>query len=103
MDYCAKEGIAIQAYSPLIRAQKMNNPVLKSVAERYNKTPAQILLRWCIQKEFICIPKSTKLQRIKENADVFDFNIFKEDMEVLGSLEEGLRTGRDKILQPWKG
>ena len=101
--YCQKEGIAVQAYSPLTRGEKLNHPTLKSMGKMYNKTSAQILLRWCLEKNFICIPKSSHLARIEENANVFDFSISEDDMNILDGLEEGFRTGRPKILQPWKG
>ena len=103
VNYCKKEGIAIQAYSPLTRGEKLDHPTLKSIADKYGKTPAQILLRWCIQKNYICIPKSSRSSRIVENAGIFDFQLSEEDMNVLDGLEEGFRTGKPKILLPWNG
>ncbi|KAJ7387023.1 hypothetical protein OS493_003986 [Desmophyllum pertusum] len=103
VNYCKKEGIAIQAYSPLTRGEKLGHPTLKSIADTYRKTPAQILLRWCIQKNYICIPKSSRSSRIVENASVFDFNLSDKDMNILDGLEEGFRTGKPKIQQPWNG
>ncbi|KXJ27622.1 uncharacterized protein LOC110235028 [Exaiptasia diaphana] len=103
VDYCKDRGIVIQAYSPLTRGQKLDNHVLRSLAYQYNRTPAQILLRWSLQKGFVCIPKSFQSERIKENSKVFDFYIEEPHMEILDSLEEGYRTGRDKILWPWNG
>lgn len=103
VNYCKDKGIAIQAYSPLTRGQKLNDPILKTLAKDYNKTPAQLLLRWSLHKGFVCIPKSFHYERIKENSKVFDFTIEQEHMKLLDSLEEGFRTGRDKILWPWNG
>lgn len=103
VDYCKDNGIVIQAYSPLTRGQKLDHHVLRTLAKQYDKTPAQILLRWSLQKGFVCIPKSFHYERIKENFKVFDFHIEQPHMDLLDSLEEGYRTGRDKILWPWNG
>lgn len=103
VNYCKKEGIALQAYSPLTRGEKLGHPTLNSIADKNRKTPAQILLRWCIQKGYICIPKSSRSSRIVENASIFDFNLPAEDIDILDGLEDGFRTGRPKILEPWNG
>jgi diketogulonate reductase-like aldo/keto reductase len=103
VDYCSNKGIAIQAYSPLTRGKKLDDPILKSIAKEYSKSPAQVLLRWSVQKGFVCIPKSFHFDRIKDNAKVFEFEIEQPHMDVLNGLEEGFRTGRDKILWPWNG
>lgn len=103
VNYCKKEGIAVQAYSPLTRGEKLGHPTLKFIANKRGKTPAQVLLRWCIQKGYVCIPKSSQSSRIIENASIFDFNLPQEDMNTLDGLEEGFRTGRPKILEPWNG
>lgn len=103
VDYCRKEGIAIQAYSPLTRGEKLGHPTLKVLGDKHKKTPAQILLRWCIQKGYICIPKSSQLSRIEENASIFDFELTDDDLNILDGLEEDFRTGRPKIKEPWNG
>lgn len=103
VNYCKKEGIAVQAYSPLTRGEKLGHHTLKFIANKHGKTPAQVLLRWCIQKGYVCIPKSSQSSRIIENASIFDFNLPQEDMNTLDGLEEGFRTGRPKILEPWNG
>lgn len=103
VNYCKKEGIAIQAYSPLTRGKKLGHPTLTTIGDKHRKTPAQILLRWCIEKGYICIPKSSRLSRVEENASIFDFNLSQDDMNVLDGLEEGFRTGRPKIEAPWNG
>ncbi len=94
-DYCESEGILIEAYTTLTRRKKFNNPVLKEIAEKYGKSPAQILIRWALQVHTIVIPKSTNKKRILENADVFDFEISAEDMERLNNLNENYRITWD--------
>jgi len=84
--YCEQEGIVVEAYSPLTKGQKLKDPLLVKMAERYSKSTAQLLIRWCLQHGTVCIPKSVKENRIVENGDVFDFNISDEDMQVLVSV-----------------
>ncbi|KAH8919400.1 Aldo/keto reductase [Atractiella rhizophila] len=88
-EFCDKEGILVQAYCPLVRGQRMTDPTLQKVAERHNKTPAQVLVRWSLQHDLNPLPKSTKASRIRENADVFDFELSKDDMEELDALDAG--------------
>ncbi len=88
VELCREQKIIIQAYSPLVRAKKMDDPPLLSLAEKYGKTPAQILVRWALQEGFSVIPKSSKEHRIKENGEVFDFEITTEDMEQIRNLNE---------------
>src|SRR6056297_831017 len=87
-DLCKKNEIQLEGYSPLARTQKFDNALLKKIAEELNKSPAQIMLRWGIQKDIVVIPKSTNHARIRENMDVFDFEISDENMEILDSLNE---------------
>ena len=103
VNYCRKEGIAIQAYSPLTRGEKLGHPTLKAIGDKHKKNPAQILLRWCVQKGYICIPKSSQLSRIEENASIFDFELTDDDLNILDGLEEDFRTGRPKIKERWNG
>ena len=70
----------------------MNDPVLNETAQKYAKTPAQILLRWVVQKNMMLIAKTTSKERMKENADIFDFKISDEDMSRLDSLNEDYHT-----------
>ena len=86
--FCHQHGIAYEAYSPLNRGKKLDNPVITKIASHYNKSPGQILLRWAIQKDIIVIPKSQKKVRIIENSDIFDFNISSEDMQRLDVLSD---------------
>ncbi|MDE2213391.1 MAG: aldo/keto reductase [Patescibacteria group bacterium] len=86
LEYCAAHGIALEAYSPLTRGRKLNNPRLGKIAVAHNKSPAQILIRWCLDHGAIAIPKSSNKQRIKENFDVFDFSLSPEEMQELDFL-----------------
>ena len=94
-DYCIANDIVVEAYTPIARNHKFNHPVIKGVSEKYNKTPAQIMLRWALQHNAIVIPKSSNPGRIKENSEIFDFNISDEDMTKLNSLNEDLRLSPD--------
>lgn len=88
MDYCHKNNIAVTDYCPLVRGKKMFDTRITDIATHYNKTNAQILIRWGIQHGNIVIPKSSHKERLEENINVFDFEISKEDMEKLDSLNE---------------
>ena len=87
---CRSHGIALEAYSPLTRGADLEDPTVVDVAGRVGRTPAQVLLRWALQREAIVIPKSTHRDRIRENFDLFDFTIGDEDMARLDGLD---RTG----------
>lgn len=95
--FCQEKGIQVESYSPLARGRKLDNPVVGQLARKYGKSPAQVLIRWGLQKGFVVIPKSVHRERIIENADVFDFSIQDEDMQLLANLDENLRT----INPPW--
>lgn len=86
LEYCRSKNIALEAYSPLTRGKKLGDEKVKMIAEKYHKTPAQILIRWCIEHQIVVIPKSSNKERIVENADVFDFSISPEDMAILDKL-----------------
>ncbi|WP_409509088.1 aldo/keto reductase [Bacillus spizizenii] len=95
MAYCKKQGIQMEAWSPLMQGQLLDHPVLADIALTYNKSAAQIILRWDLQHGIITIPKSTKEHRIKENANVFDFELAQDDMNRIDALNENLRVGPD--------
>ncbi|KAF9351995.1 hypothetical protein BGX34_000236 [Mortierella sp. NVP85] len=78
------------AYCPLSRGHQLEHPVLGKIAAKYSKSPAQVLIRWSLQKGYIVIPKSAQKERIELNADVFDFDLADGDMSTLDSLDEGL-------------
>jgi len=88
VDYCVAKGLAIACYSPLARAQRIDDAELCRVAAACGKTPAQVMIRWALQKGYVAIPKSSRPERIRENADVFDFEIAPEDMTALAALDE---------------
>lgn len=93
--YFKDEGIAIAAWSPLGRGSLLTNPVIMDIAARYEKTEAQIILRWHLQHGNIVIPKSTHKERIISNADLYGFALTKEDMASIDALNENHRTGSD--------
>jgi len=85
--WCKENGVHVVGYSPLARdPQKLKHPLAMEVASKYKKTPAQVLIRWSLQHGFTTIPKTVNPQRINENADVFDFELSKADMDKLSSL-----------------
>jgi diketogulonate reductase-like aldo/keto reductase len=92
---CREHGIAIEAYSPLTRGQRLHHPEVAAIARATGRTPAQVLLRWGIQHGFVVLPKSVHRERIAENAAVFDFALDAAAMARLDALEEGLATGWD--------
>lgn len=86
--YAKEKNIVIQAYSPLTRATRLDEPVLAEIAESYGKTPAQLLVRWNLQRGTVPLPKANRKNHEAENIDVFDFRIGKDDMATLDSLNE---------------
>jgi diketogulonate reductase-like aldo/keto reductase len=86
--YCEAHDIAIVAYSPLTKGKKLRDPRLTAVAREAQRTPAQVLLRWCLQKHFIAIPKSARRERIIENAAIFDFALTADQMAALDRFNE---------------
>ncbi|KAG9737062.1 Aldo/keto reductase, partial [Aureobasidium melanogenum] len=83
VEWCTKRGVIMEAYSPLVRATKIDDPLLTPLAKKHNKTTSQILLRWGLQKNFVILPKSVTLSRIEENRDIYDFELSEEDMQTL--------------------
>ena len=93
--FAAKHNMHIEAWAPLMQGGLFENEVLTEMAEKHGKSIAQIVLRWHLQNGIIVIPKSTKPHRIEENADLFDFELSQQDMELIDSLNEDLRVGPD--------
>ncbi len=91
-DQCRKKGIQLEAYSPLARGMKFDDPQLMRIAGAVSKSPAQVLIRWSLQKELVCIPKASNLDRLEENSEVFDFELDEEQMIILDSLDQDFRT-----------
>ena len=100
LEYCQRRGIQVEAYSPLARGERFKHPRITSLATKYSKTPAQLMLRWGLQHGLVVIPKSTGEERIRENSQVFDFEISSEDMRSLDSLNEDLRLNWDPTSVP---
>ncbi|MEA2484798.1 MAG: hypothetical protein QOC55_2745 [Thermoleophilaceae bacterium] len=97
LEACERHGIALEAYSPLGTGRHLSDPRIGEVAERVGRTPAQVLLRWCVERDLIVIPKSTHRERIQENAQIFDFTLSPEDMAALDALDE--TGGTDAALE----
>ncbi len=97
MDYCNSHTIQLQAYSPIVRGRKNDDPKLVALAEKYGKTPVQMLLRWAIQHNVSVIPKSSNSKRIEENFNIFAFEISKEDMQKMDAFNENLRIVEDPM------
>ena len=95
LDVCNKNKIILEAYSPLTRMEKLTDTKLVPIAEKHNKTTAQVLIRWAIEHDLVVIPKSARKKRINENADIFNFSLDKSDMKILDDLDEGFRCSWD--------
>ena len=92
IDYCQSRGIQIQAYAPLARGAYLDNDVMCVLGTKYGRTPAQIGLRWAVQKGISVIPKSSHPDRIQSNSQIFDFTIDQEDMDILDTLNQDFHS-----------
>ncbi|MBO9129793.1 aldo/keto reductase [Bacillus sp. 165] len=93
-NFCKENGIQMEAWSPLMRGGEIfQHPIIQQLSKKYEKTPAQVILRWDIQSGIVTIPKSVTPSRIKENSDIFDFTISQEDMQKIDSVNENKRVG----------
>ena len=93
-DFCKKSNIIVEAYSPLMNGKDvLKDEVIKGLAEKYGRTPAQVILRWHIQTGVVVIPKSVTPSRIEENFKVFDFELNEEDMSKIAHIDKGIRNG----------
>ncbi|MGH7470582.1 MAG: aldo/keto reductase [Longimicrobiales bacterium] len=93
--FCSEHGIAVEAYSPLTKARRLSHPAIEQIARAHGKTPAQVLIRYCLDKNTVVLPKSVHARRIRENAEVFDFRLSAPQLAALDALNEGLATGWD--------
>ncbi|SYX86297.1 aldo/keto reductase [Paenibacillus alvei] len=93
--FCQANDIQFEAWSPLMQGQLLDNEVIQGIANKHNKSIAQVILRWDLQNGVVTIPKSTKEHRIVENANVFDFELTKEEMEIIDGLNQNHRVGPD--------
>ena len=91
---CDERNVALEAYSPLGTGRHLSDQRVQQIAERVGRTPAQVLLRWCVQRDLVVIPKSTHRDRIEENAQIFDFSLSDETMAELDALDETGGTER---------
>ncbi|KAM0788853.1 hypothetical protein ACM66B_002938 [Microbotryomycetes sp. NB124-2] len=98
--FCEKHDIVLEAWGPLVRGQRFDHPDIVRLAKKYSRTPAQILLRWGLDRGFVVIPKSVKRQRIIDNTQVFDFRLDQEDVKFLTSLDEFLITDWEVTTVP---
>jgi diketogulonate reductase-like aldo/keto reductase len=100
LEFCNTKNVRLEAYTPLTRREFLGKPVPVEIANKYGKTPAQIFIKWCLQHGVICIPKSSNRGRIKENADIFDFELSEEDMKRMDALNRDLHVTWDPTGQP---
>lgn len=97
---CTQHDIAVEAYSPIALAKKLEHPGLVTMAEKYGRTPVQVMLRWLLQKDVIVIPKSVNRDRIIQNGQLFDFEIDEDDMEAMRDFDEDLFYAPDPRTMP---
>ncbi len=90
--YCARHGIRVEAYSPLTRGRQLGHPAFAEVAQAHGRSPAQVLIRWGLQHGMVELPRSIRQERIRENAQVFDFSLSAEEMQGLDALRGGPRV-----------
>jgi diketogulonate reductase-like aldo/keto reductase len=100
LEFCRTNNIQLESYSPLTKGHMLGDARLSAIAQENSRSPAQILIRWTLQKDVVVIPKSSRKERIQENADVFDFVISTEDMDRLDALHENLRVSWDPTTIP---
>ena len=93
IEFCKKHNMFVEAWSPLGRGKFIENETLKEIAKKYNKTVAQIILRWNIENKIVVIPKSVKKERIEENINIFDFKLEGEDIKKIDLMNNNERTG----------
>jgi 2,5-diketo-D-gluconate reductase A len=100
LEACEQHNVALEAYSPLGTGRHLADERVRQIAERVGRTPAQVLLRWCVQRDLVVVAKSTHRERIEENAKIFDFALSDEDMAALDGLDETGGTER-ALERPW--
>lgn len=92
-DFCRQQGIAVEAWSPIARGRVLTDPTVVAIADKTGRTPAQVVLRWHVQRGDIVFPKSSRPERMAENFEIFDFDLTDEDMAAITDLDRGERTG----------
>ena len=93
--FCAEHQIAVEGWSPIAQGDVLGDPTIREIAERVGKTPAQVVLRWHIERGDIIFPKSVTAARIRENFDIFGFELSGEDVGAISALNKNERTGPD--------
>ncbi len=93
--FCADHQIAVEAWSPIAQGKVLDDPTIGEIARRVGKSPAQVVLRWHVERGDIVFPKSVNPERITQNIDIFDFELSGEDVEAITALDKGERTGPD--------
>lgn len=93
--FCKEHGIQMEAWSPLMQGQLLDNETLVNIGKNHQKSAAQVILRWDLQNGVVTIPKSIKEHRIRENADIFDFELSPAEMEQIDQLNQDKRVGPD--------
>ena len=101
LDECERLGVVLEAYSPLGTGRHLGDATVTRIAERLERTPAQVLLRWCVQREIPVIPKSTHRDRIEQNGQIFDFSLSDEDLAALDALDRTRGTGVAQERKWW--
>jgi 2,5-diketo-D-gluconate reductase A len=102
LDACERHGVALEAYSPLGTGRHLADRAVTRIAERLARTPAQVLLRWCLQHDVPVLPKSTHRERIAENAQIFDFTLTEDDMAELDALDRTGGTDKARERKWWR-
>ena len=95
ISFCRENNIQVQSWSPIMKGKVFDIPLLVEIAQKYSKTPAQLVIRWNLQNGIVTIPKSVNRNRIESNANIFDFEITHEDMELISGLNKNERIGPD--------
>lgn len=98
---CERQSVAVEAYSPLGTGRHLSDAGVAKIAERVGRTPAQVLVRWCIQRGTIVLPKSTHQDRIRQNAEVFDFALSDDEMAMLDGLDQTGGTDKARERKWW--
>src|SRR5919107_3135739 len=103
LEACEQRSVALEAYSPLGTGRHLRNERVGQIADRLGRTPAQVLLRWCVERDLVVIPKSTHRERIEENSRIFDFTIADDEMGALDALDDTGGTDRALERRGWWG
>jgi len=100
VEFNKKNHVALEAWAPLVRGEKFDHPKIVELSRKHKKSPAQILLRWSLQRGFIPLPKSVKKERIVSNTQIYDFELSEQEVQELNSLDEYLVTDWDPTKAP---